>query len=92
MAFEHEADFFKGFDYKKMMADQKIRVAPGYGCASSFQGPRTARLGIHFSFSYLGRRPFHGGGVPLNNRSFQIPQVSLSEMKTTGWWWLALTG
>jgi hypothetical protein len=50
IAFEHEADFFKGFDYKKMMAEQGIRVAPGYGWASSFQGPRTVRLGVHFSF------------------------------------------
>lgn len=50
IAFEHEADFFKGFDYRKMMAQQGIRVAPGYGWASSFQGPRTVRLGIHFSF------------------------------------------
>jgi hypothetical protein len=48
--FEHEADVFKGFDYKALMKEQNLRVDPRYGWASAFQGPRTARLGIHFFF------------------------------------------
>ncbi len=48
--FEHEADVFKGFDYQALMKQQKLRVDPRFGWASAFQGPRTARFGLHFYF------------------------------------------
>ncbi|MEK7407174.1 MAG: TonB-dependent receptor [Acidobacteriota bacterium] len=48
--FDNEVDFFKGFDYMKMMKDQKLRVDPRFGLASEFQGPRSLRFGLHFFF------------------------------------------
>ena len=48
--FASELDFFKGFDYKKMMADQKLPTDPRFNMASAFQDPRTLLLGFHFYF------------------------------------------
>lgn len=44
------AAIFKGFDTKKMMAAQGIRVDPRYGKAQTFQDGRWARLQASFSF------------------------------------------
>lgn len=50
LQFENEADFFKGFDYKQMIADQELRLDPGYGWNSGFQGNRDIRFGLKFYF------------------------------------------
>ena len=50
IAFEHEADFFQGFDWEQMRIDQGLRVDPRYRLSSAFQGPRTMRMGLHFIF------------------------------------------
>jgi len=50
--FANELDFFKGFDYARLMREQKppLRVDPRYGLASGFQGPRDIIFGVHFYF------------------------------------------
>lgn len=48
--FDNDADFFKGFDYKAMMAAQGLRTNPAFGHWNRFQGPRNIRFGIHFIF------------------------------------------
>ncbi len=50
LQFEHETDIFKGFNTLKMMKEQGLRTSPLYGLASSFQGPRSARLQLTFFF------------------------------------------
>ncbi|MBI4877303.1 MAG: hypothetical protein HY822_21970, partial [Acidobacteria bacterium] len=48
--FDHEADFFKGFDYQKMMTAQKLRTDPRFKLPNDFLGPRDLRFGLHFYF------------------------------------------
>lgn len=48
--FDHEADFFKGFNTKQLMAEQEIRINPLYGMASAFQNPRGLRMQLSFVF------------------------------------------
>lgn len=50
LQFAHDADIFKGFNTASLMKAQGIRVNPLYGLASSFQGPRYARLQLTFFF------------------------------------------
>jgi hypothetical protein len=54
LSFDNQTDFFKGFDYKKMLAagyaDGSLLANPLYGYANGFQGPRYIRLGIKFIF------------------------------------------
>lgn len=50
LQFNQEADIFKGFNASALMNAQGIRVNPLYGLASSFQGPRSARLQLSFFF------------------------------------------
>jgi len=44
LAFDNSADIFKGWDTRKLMAAQGIRVDPEYGRATAFQGPRSLRV------------------------------------------------
>jgi len=50
--FANEVDFFKGFDYAKLMREQKppLRVDPQFNLPSAFQGPRDLLFGLHFYF------------------------------------------
>ncbi|MCS7041810.1 MAG: TonB-dependent receptor [Bryobacteraceae bacterium] len=48
--FEHEADFFKGFDTLSLMKKQGIPISPLYGMANEFQSPRQARIQLTFFF------------------------------------------
>jgi len=54
LSFNPQTNFFKGFDYKKMIAagvaDESLLENPLYGHASGFQGPRYLRLGFKFMF------------------------------------------
>ena len=54
LSIEPETDFFKGFDYRKMLAagyaNGSLTPNPSYGWASNFQGPRYIRLGFKFLF------------------------------------------
>ncbi len=54
LSFENQTDFFKGFDYKAMLAagyaDGSLIANPLYNHASNFQGPRFIRLGFKFIF------------------------------------------
>ena len=50
LQFDNEADFFKGFDWRKMVADQELRTDPRYNKANSWQGPRDIRMGLKFMF------------------------------------------
>ncbi|MDX2149285.1 MAG: TonB-dependent receptor [Bryobacteraceae bacterium] len=47
--FEHHADFFKGFDSRKLMNEQHLRVSPYYLWDSGWQTPRRLR----FQFTYF---------------------------------------
>ena len=44
LEFDDSADVFKGWDTRKLMAAQGIRVDPEYGRATAFQGPRSLRV------------------------------------------------
>jgi hypothetical protein len=50
LQFAHEADIFKGFNTASLMKAQGIDVSPLYSLASSFQGPRRARIQVSFFF------------------------------------------
>jgi hypothetical protein len=50
LQFNPNSDFFKGFDYKALMAAQNKRADPRYGLANSWNDERTVRLAIHFIF------------------------------------------
>jgi hypothetical protein len=50
LTFANDADVFKGFNTKALMAAQGDRVSPTYGLASGFQGPRTVRMQLAFFF------------------------------------------
>jgi outer membrane translocation and assembly module TamA len=50
IGFAHDADVFKGYNTRKLMSDQKIRVSPYYGWANSFQSPRSMRIQLSFFF------------------------------------------
>lgn len=50
IGFDHDADFFKGFNTRQLMQQQGIRVNPYYGWASSFQSPRATRIQLSFFF------------------------------------------
>ena len=50
IGFDHDADFFKGFNTRQKMAEQDIRVSPYYSWASGFQSPRSLRLQLSFFF------------------------------------------
>jgi hypothetical protein len=49
-----QENFFKGFDYKKMLADGfadgSLTTNPLFGLANGYQGPRYLRLGMKFIF------------------------------------------
>jgi hypothetical protein len=50
--FDHDADIFKGFNTKAIMAaaDPAQRVSPLYGLPGNFQSPRSARIQLSFIF------------------------------------------
>jgi hypothetical protein len=50
LQFADDADYFKGFNWRKMVTDQELRTDPGYNKANSWQSPRDMRFGIKFSF------------------------------------------
>jgi hypothetical protein len=50
LQFANEADIFKGYNTKAIMAAQGILVSPRYGLANGFQGPRSLRLQLAFFF------------------------------------------
>ncbi len=50
LGFDHDADFFKGFNTRSLMTQQGIRVSPYYGWASGFQSPRSMRIQLSFFF------------------------------------------
>lgn len=50
LSFDNDADVFKGFNTRGMMAEQGIPVNPYYRWASSWQNPRSLRLQISFQF------------------------------------------
>lgn len=50
IGFDHDADFFKGFNTRALMQAQGIRINPYYTWASGFQSPRSARLQLSFFF------------------------------------------
>lgn len=50
LQFDHEADIFKGFNTKQMMAAQDLPIDPRYRQASDWQGPRNIRLQFTFFF------------------------------------------
>lgn len=50
ITFANTADIFKGYDVRRQMASQDVRVDPRYGLDYAYQGPRELRLGFHFIF------------------------------------------
>lgn len=50
LQFKNDADIFKGFNTKALMAAQGLRTNPTYGLGNGFQGPRTLRLQVSFVF------------------------------------------
>jgi hypothetical protein len=54
LKFNPPTDFFKGFDWQQMVAagvaDGSLYKDPRFGMAQVFQGPRTLRLGLKFTF------------------------------------------
>lgn len=50
IGFAHDADVFKGYNTRALMATQGIRVSPYYNWANSFQSPRSLRLQLSFFF------------------------------------------
>jgi hypothetical protein len=50
LQFANDADIFKGFNTKAMMAANNQRISPLYSRASEFQGPRSLRLQLSFFF------------------------------------------
>ena len=48
--FDNDADIFKGFNTRSLMAEQGIRVDPQYNLATSWQSPRSARIQLSFFF------------------------------------------
>jgi hypothetical protein len=50
LQFENQADFFKGWNAKQMIADQYGRTDPTFGLANAWQAPRSARLQLSFIF------------------------------------------
>ena len=50
LQFANDADIFKGFNTKSLMTAQGLRTSPMYGQASGFQGPRSCRLQLSFTF------------------------------------------
>lgn len=50
LQFTNDADIFKGFNTKAIMAAQGDRISPLYGKGSEFQSPRSVRLQLSFFF------------------------------------------
>lgn len=50
LTFDNDADIFKGFNTKALMAAQNLHVNPLYDLASHFQAPRSARIQLSFFF------------------------------------------
>jgi hypothetical protein len=50
LQFDNEADIFKGFNTKSIMAAESIRVSPTFNLANGFQGPRSCRFQLAFFF------------------------------------------
>ncbi len=50
LSFDHDADIFKGFNTKQLMAAQDLRIDPQYGLDSSWQSPRSLRMQVAFFF------------------------------------------
>jgi outer membrane receptor for ferrienterochelin and colicin len=50
ITFDHDADFFKGFNTSALMTAQEFPLDPRYKMANGFQGPRYARIQLSFFF------------------------------------------
>jgi TonB dependent receptor len=50
LQFQNPTDYFKGFDWKAMVAQQTLRTDPGYNKDDGWQAPRNMRFGLKFIF------------------------------------------
>jgi hypothetical protein len=50
IGFDHDADIFKGFNTRKLMQEQGLRLSPLYGYANGWNSPRSLRMQVSFFF------------------------------------------